>query len=78
MRKAALALLAAGALGLGAFASPVAADPAPASCNGQFVANIDQIFGNRRVAADTFFGDSPQAVREGEITLKALCGIGGG
>jgi hypothetical protein len=74
VRKTALALLAAGALSLGAMASPAAADqPSPPTCEGQFIASRAQDATGRRNAAELFLGAYPQAVRDIEFLLQAAC-----
>jgi hypothetical protein len=74
MRRAALALVAAAALGLGIIATPAAADqPQPPTCEGQFIAARAQDATGRRNAANAFLGDYPQAVRDIEFLLQSLC-----
>ncbi len=67
-------LLASGALGLSLVASPAAADqPSPPNCEGQFIASRAQDATGRRNAANLFLGDYPQAVRDIEFLLQAIC-----
>ena len=74
MRKLFVALLAAGALGLGLITSPAAADqPSPPNCEGQFISSRAQDATGRRNAAELFLGDYPQAVRDIEFLLQAAC-----
>jgi hypothetical protein len=74
MRKTGLALLVAGVISLGAVTSPAAADqPSPPNCEGQFIASRAQDATGRRNAAELFLGPYPQAVRDIEFLLQAIC-----
>jgi hypothetical protein len=76
MRKLFMALLVAGALCLGSFVPPAAADTTqPQACLGQLVSFGVQNFGpGRRVVAETFVGDYPRAVQDVQGLAQALCG----
>ena len=78
MRKTGLALLVAGVIGLGATASPAAADqPSPPNCEGQFISFIVQspLGPGRRAVADTIFGNDPHSVQTAEGVLQnVICG----
>ena len=77
MRKAALALLAAGALSLGVVVSPAAAaDTPPQACLGQlvsFAVQPDNFGPGRRVVAETFVGDYPRAIQDLQALGEAMC-----
>ena len=77
MKRIAAGLLAVGTLSLISFASPASADPAPQACPGQLVSFAVQVFGGRRAVADTFFGDSPTAVKDAQAFMKQYCGLPG-
>ena len=74
MRTLMVALIAAGALGLGLLPSSAAASqPQPPTCEGQFIASRVQETTGRRNAANAFLGDYPQSVRDIEFLLQSLC-----
>jgi hypothetical protein len=75
MRRLALPLLAATALGAGAAATPAAGEPPPQACVGGVVSSSVIEFGGRRAVADFFFGPSPRAVQTGQQAVKGFCGI---
>jgi hypothetical protein len=74
MRKTGVGLLVAGVIGLGAVATPAAADqPQPPTCEGLFIASRAQDATGRRNSANAFLGDYPQSVRDIEFLLQSLC-----
>ena len=75
MRRLALALVAATALGAGATVTPAAGEPAPQACVGDVVSSSVVEFGGRRAVADFFFGDYPRAVQDAQGALEDFCGI---
>jgi hypothetical protein len=69
--------LAVAAIGVGVVASPAAAQPTGGpgepTCRATVISNAAKAGPGRRVVAEFFFGDRPQAVRDAERALKAAC-----
>jgi hypothetical protein len=69
--------VAAGAVGVGVFAAPAAAEPQAQSCQAEVISTSVQpweLGPGRRAVADTFFGDSgAKAVQVAERTLQEFC-----
>jgi hypothetical protein len=66
-----------GVIGVGVVATPAAAQPTGGpgepTCRATVISNSAQAGPGRRVVAESFFGDYPQAVRDAERALKEAC-----
>jgi len=79
--KRLIVALAAGAVGVGVFAAPAAAEPQAQSCQAEVISTSVQpweLGPGRRTVAEVFFGDGttaldPTAVQEAERTLQEFC-----
>jgi hypothetical protein len=76
MRKLVVAL-AVGAVGVGVVAPSAAAQPTGGpgepTCRAEVISNTVKEGPGRRAAAEFFFGDYPQAVRDAERAVKEFC-----
>jgi len=69
--------LAAGAVGVCAFAAPASAEPTGGpgepTCQAEVISTSAQEFTGRRAVAGEFFGDYPTAVQDAERTVQEFC-----